>query len=105
MQLLTNYLMVLHVINESDPERYTKSSLMLGPGGTEHDVIETMENMGSTKVSMLIIGQYWQPCSRRLPVNRYITSEQFNWFPEQQNKSDFPMSLQIRWLQAMYKAG
>lgn len=97
--------MVLQVINESDPERYTKSSLMLGPGETEYEVIKTMKELRSTKVSMLIIGHYWQPCPRHLPVNRYITSEQFNWFPEQQNKSDFPMSLQIRWLQAMYKAG
>lgn len=43
-------LMVLQAINEFDPVIYTKSSLMLGLGETEQEVIETMKDLRSRKV-------------------------------------------------------
>jgi lipoic acid synthetase len=76
------FTMVLQAINEFDPEIYTKSSLMLGLGETEQEIIETMKDLRSKKVSILTIGQYLPPSSRHIPVTEYITPERFDWLAE-----------------------
>ena len=70
--------MVLQAINEFDPNIYTKSSLMLGLGETEQEIIEAMKDPRSREVRILTIGQNLQPSSRYLPVTEYITPDRFD---------------------------
>jgi lipoic acid synthetase len=56
----------------------TKSGVMLGLGETEEEVIETMEDLRSVNVDILTLGQYLQPTTRHLPVQEFITPEQFD---------------------------
>jgi lipoic acid synthetase len=56
----------------------TKSGVMLGLGETEAEVIETMEDLRSVNVDILTLGQYLQPTTRHLPVQEFITPEQFD---------------------------
>lgn len=56
----------------------TKSGVMLGLGETEAEVLETMQDLRSVQVDVLTLGQYLQPTPKHLPVEEFITPEQFD---------------------------
>lgn len=60
----------------------TKSGVMLGLGETRDEVIETMEDLRSVQVDILTLGQYLQPTRKHLPVQEFITPEQFKEYEE-----------------------
>jgi lipoic acid synthetase len=55
----------------------TKSGLMLGLGETKEEIIEVMKDMRTHKVDMLTLGQYLQPTPYHLPVERYVSPNEF----------------------------
>ncbi len=55
----------------------TKSGLMLGLGETEEEVIQTMKDVRAVGLDIITIGQYLQPSKKHLPVQEFITPEQF----------------------------
>ena len=55
----------------------TKSGIMAGLGETFDEVIELMKDLRSVSCDIMTIGQYLQPHKRRLPVERYVTPEEF----------------------------
>jgi lipoic acid synthetase len=71
-------LRVLKKIKEIDSRIYAKSSLMLGLGETEEEVLETLKDLRTAGVDILTLGQYLQPTLRHLPVVEYITPRKFN---------------------------
>jgi lipoyl synthase len=75
-------LLVLKKIKDSNSSIYTKSSIMLGLGESEEEVIQTIKNLRSVGVSILTIGQYLQPTPKHLPVVEFIDPEKFNWYGE-----------------------
>ena len=60
------------------PQVPTKSGLMLGVGEQPHEVHQVMKDLLAHGCSMLTIGQYLQPSKAHLPVQSYITPEQFD---------------------------
>src|SRR3990172_5912250 len=60
-----------------DPEVLTKSGIMLGLGETMDEVKSVMEDLRSWCVDILTIGQYLQPSKRHLPIERYVTPDEF----------------------------
>ncbi|MGC2426857.1 MAG: lipoyl synthase [Nitrososphaeraceae archaeon] len=72
-------LLVLKKIKNIDSMIYTKSSMMLGLGENEEEIIQTIKDLRSAGVNILTIGQYLQPNPKYLPVVEYITPEKFNW--------------------------
>jgi lipoic acid synthetase len=71
-------LLVLKKIKEIDPRIYTKSSIMLGLGETEGEVLEALKDLREAGVDILTMGQYLQPTLRHLPVVEYIIPQKFN---------------------------
>jgi lipoic acid synthetase len=59
-------------------EMLTKSGIMVGLGETFDEVVELMKDLRSVSCDIMTIGQYLQPHARRLPVERYVTPEEFN---------------------------
>ncbi|MGH1485130.1 MAG: lipoyl synthase [Cellvibrionaceae bacterium] len=59
------------------PDVLTKSGLMVGLGETKEEIIEVMRDMREHNIDMLTIGQYLQPSKDHLPVQRYVTPEEF----------------------------
>ena len=59
------------------PSVYTKSSIMLGLGEHEDEIIETMNDLRSAGVAIVTMGQYLQPTYGHLPVVEYIRPEKF----------------------------
>ena len=55
----------------------TKTSLMLGLGETDDEIIKTMDDLRAQNVDILTLGQYLQPTKNHLPVERYVTPETF----------------------------
>jgi lipoic acid synthetase len=60
----------------------TKSGIMVGLGETFDEVVELMKDLRSVSCDIMTIGQYLQPHARRLPVERYVTPEEFERWRE-----------------------
>jgi lipoic acid synthetase len=60
----------------------TKSGIMAGLGETFDEVVELMKDLRSVSCDIMTIGQYLQPHARRLPVERYVTPEEFERWRE-----------------------
>ncbi len=61
---------------------FTKSGIMVGLGETFAEVVELMKDLRSVSCDIMTIGQYLQPHARRLPVERYVTPEEFDRWRE-----------------------
>jgi len=59
------------------PDVLTKTSLMLGLGETDEEVLSCMDDLRKAKVDILTLGQYLQPTANHLPIERYVTPAQF----------------------------
>jgi lipoic acid synthetase len=58
----------------------TKSGLMLGLGELPGEVGETLKDLVEAGCNILTIGQYLQPSSRHIEVDRFVSPEEFdNW--------------------------
>lgn len=62
------------------PEVPTKSGIMLGLGETDAEALAVMRDLRAHAVDMLTIGQYLQPSIHHLPVERFVTPENFTEF-------------------------
>lgn len=68
---------VLKAVKEKDPTRYTKSSIMLGLGETDEEVLQTLKDLRSVGCDVVTFGQYLQPTPKHLKVQEYISPEKF----------------------------
>ncbi len=69
---------VLAFAKQYRPDVLTKTSLMLGLGETDEEIIQTMDDLRAQRVDILTLGQYLQPTKNHLPVMRYVTPEIFS---------------------------
>jgi len=56
---------------------YTKSGIMVGLGETDAEVRQVMQDLRSVDCDILTIGQYLQPSPKHLPVQTFVTPDQF----------------------------
>ncbi len=68
--------------DREQPEMLTKSGIMVGLGEEFDEVVELMKDLRAASCDIMTIGQYLQPHARRLPVERYVTPEEFNRWHE-----------------------
>ena len=59
------------------PDVLTKTSLMLGLGETEDEIQEALYDLRAINVDIVTFGQYLQPTLNHLPIERYVTPEEF----------------------------
>ncbi len=60
----------------------TKSGIMLGLGERREEIEEVLQDLRGAGVDILTLGQYLQPTREHLPVDRYVTPEEFNGWKE-----------------------
>lgn len=82
-------LCVLREVKRLDNRIKTKSSLMLGIGETDEEVIDTMHDLRDAGVDMLTLGQYLRPSKNQIPVSRYVTPAEFLKFGTLARDMDF----------------
>jgi lipoic acid synthetase len=59
------------------PDVLTKTSLMLGLGERDNEIMQTMDDLRAANVDILTLGQYLRPTSNHLAVERYVTPAEF----------------------------
>lgn len=58
-------------------ETVVKSGVMLGLGETEAEIRTCLKDLREAGVSIVTLGQYLQPTHEQLPVERFVTPEEF----------------------------
>ena len=61
----------------------TKTSLMLGLGERDNEIVQAMDDLREANVDILTLGQYLRPTPNHLPVERYVTPEQFEAYRQE----------------------
>src|SRR5262245_24481997 len=64
------------------PDVLTKTSLMLGLGETEDELLRTMDDIRAVSVDILTLGQYLQPTTNHLAIERWVTPDEFARYRE-----------------------
>jgi lipoic acid synthetase len=59
------------------PNIPTKTGIILGMGETIEEVIATMKDLRAVDVDILTLGQYLRPSADHIPIDRYVTPEEF----------------------------
>lgn len=75
-------LKVLAHAKQYRPEVITKTSLMLGLGETEEEILATLDDLRAIGVDIVTLGQYLRPTKNHLPVQRWVTPDEFNRYRE-----------------------
>jgi lipoic acid synthetase len=68
---------VLRMGKEIQPGQVTKSNLILGMGERPEEVSDALQDLRDVGVDLMTLGQYLQPTSYHLPVDRWVTPEEF----------------------------
>jgi lipoic acid synthetase len=67
----------------------TKSGIMVGIGEKKEEVIEIMYHLREHGCDVMTIGQYLQPTKEHLPVDRYVTPDEFEYYKTEGLKLGF----------------
>ena len=73
---------VLQMARKLAPNVLIKTSLMLGLGESDAEILATMDALRERDVHILTLGQYLQPTVNHLPVERFVSPEDFERFRE-----------------------
>ncbi len=64
------------------PQVLTKTSLMLGLGESDVEILDTLKDLRTAGVDIVTLGQYLRPTLNHLAVERFVTPEQFASYRE-----------------------
>jgi len=73
---------VLRYAKEYRNNIVTKTSLMLGLGETNEEVIDSLQDIKDNQVDILTLGQYLRPTINHLPIEKWYSPKEFNTFKE-----------------------
>ena len=73
---------VLKFAKRHAPGTITKTSLMVGLGETDDEIEQALDDMRAADVDVVTLGQYMRPTRNHLPVQRFVTPEQFQHYRE-----------------------
>uniref|UniRef100_UPI0031B85F14 radical SAM protein n=1 Tax=Dokdonella sp. TaxID=2291710 RepID=UPI0031B85F14 len=68
---------VLAFAKRHAPQTLTKTSLMLGLGETDAEIEQAFDDMRSAGVDIVTLGQYLRPTEHHLPVERFVSPDEF----------------------------
>jgi lipoic acid synthetase len=69
---------LLKNVKEINKNIFTKSGIMVGLGENKDEILQVMDDLRSTDVDFLTIGQYLQPSAKHHPLDRYYKPEEFD---------------------------
>ena len=73
---------VLRHAKQHRPDVLTKTSLMLGLGEEDDEIMQTMQDLRAANVDIVTLGQYLRPTKNHLEVERYVTPSEFDAYRE-----------------------
>ena len=108
MRLGADYKRSLELIKASKrlrPDILTKSGIMLGLGESEKEVEDALYDLLEHKCDLLTLGQYLAPSKDHLPVERYVTPDEFSAWEKTAEKMGFKAALCGPLVRSSYRAG
>jgi lipoic acid synthetase len=82
---------LLRRVKELEPDSFTKSGIMVGIGERPEEVVSVMDDMREANVDFITIGQYLRPTQRHLPMDRYVTPDEFGEYARIAREKGFLM--------------
>ena len=98
-------LSVLENAKKMNPKTYTKSSIMLGLGENDGEVIQSMKELRAINVDILTIGQYLRPSDWHLPINSFVEPSKFRYFEQKALELGFLFCASGPFVRSSYRAG
>lgn len=98
-------LFVLKKVKELDPKIFTKSSIMLGLGEREEQVLKAIDDLRETSVDFLTLGQYLRPSKRHIALKEYVSPEKFEYYKSIALQKGFLYCASGPFVRSSYKAG
>lgn len=71
------------------PDVQTKSSIMLGLGEREEEVVQVMKDLRAVGCDRIAIGQYLRPSKESVEVAEFVSPERFAWWGEKARELGF----------------
>jgi len=96
---------VLAYAKQLRPELLTKSSIMVGLGESEAEVVGTLRDLRAAGVSIVTLGQYLRPSFKHLPVVEYVTPAQFDRYAALATELGFDFVASAPLVRSSYRAG
>jgi lipoyl synthase len=96
---------LLEAVKTMDPDRLTKSSIMVGVGETTDEVVQTMKDLRAVGVNFLTIGQYLRPTKKHLNVHEFVHPDQFEAYRALGMEMGFGYVASGPLVRSSYKAG
>jgi lipoic acid synthetase len=96
---------VLESIKDLNPSIYTKSSIMLGLGEVEHDIVTTLKDLTAVDVNILTLGQYLRPSKGHIPVSEYVSPQKFEHYKHLAEEMGFLYVASGPFVRSSYRAG
>jgi lipoyl synthase len=97
-------LKVLARVKTRDASRLSKSSIMVGIGETDEEVLQTMRDLRSAGVDIVTLGQYLRPTPKHAPVDRYVAPDVFASFEKEAEAMGFLYCASGPLVRSSYKA-
>ena len=97
--------MVLREAKRLRPDILTKSSIMVGVGETDEEVVQAMRLLREADVDLLTIGQYLAPSPRHLAVDRFPEPEIFGEWDQAARQMGFKAVACGPLVRSSYRAG
>ena len=88
-----------------NPNLYTKTSLMVGLGETEAEIVQTLQDLRDIDVDVVTFGQYLRPTERHLSVVEYVTPDTFDKYRRMGEDLGFKYVASGPMVRSSYKAG
>jgi lipoic acid synthetase len=96
---------VLKLVKQHDPTRFTKTSLMLGLGETDAEILQTLHDLRAIDCDVVTFGQYLQPTPNHLRVEEYVTPEKFQYWQKTAEDLGFLYVASGPLVRSSYRAG
>ncbi|KAI8902639.1 mitochondrial Lipoyl synthase [Globomyces pollinis-pini] len=87
------------------PDLITKTSMMLGLGETDEEVMHALKALREIKVDVVTFGQYMRPTKNHLKVAEYVTPEKFDHWAKVATELGFRYVASGPLVRSSYKAG
>jgi len=95
---------VLKRAKDRDASRITKSSIMVGVGETDEEVLETLADLRAVGVDLVTIGQYLRPTPKHAEVKRYVEPATFDMYAKEAQRLGFQYAASGPLVRSSYKA-
>ncbi|KAF3941487.1 hypothetical protein ABW19_dt0210418 [Dactylella cylindrospora] len=98
-------LSVLNHAKQTNPSLITKTSIMLGLGERDEEVLAALRELRKINVDVVTFGQYMRPTKRHMKVTEYVTPEKFEEWRVKALEMGFLYVASGPLVRSSYKAG